>query len=382
MSGGTTRGGRLLLGLTTAGLALAALAPALASAGSISGSVSDASSHDPTAAVDVCAYSLAGEGGICSTTDVAGDYMIGNLASGQYRVGFRGQEQNYVSQYYDHELQWLDSDLVAVGSGAVTGIDAELDSGGRIEGTVVERASGEPAEAWVCARSAAPEGLGECSAPDGSGDYAIQGLPPADYKVEFWPGDGDLILQYYDHSINWWFATQVRLAAQGVRSGIDAELETGGRIEGTVRLAEGGAPMTGVGVCAEESAGIAGGRECAESGADGTYLIEHLPPTDYKVEFDPEGDLLVQFWNRKPGWNDADEVAVGPEATVSGIDAYLEVEPLAPPLIFPPSLTTSPPMPAITKPLPKCKRGFHRRWVKGKRRCVRKHRPRPRRHGR
>ncbi len=376
------RGGGVLLGLMTAWIALAALAPTLAMAGSISGSVTDVSSHESLAGIEVCAYPIAIGGSICVATAVDGDYVIGSLAAGQYRVGFRGQDQNYVAQFYDHEMLWADSDPVAVDSGASTGIDAELEPGGRIEGTVVERASGEPTEAWVCAVSVSPEGLVGCAGTDGSGDYVIKGLPAASYVVEFWPGDDSLILQYYEHSRNRWVANPVTLASQGVQSGIDAELETGGRIGGTVRLAVDGAPVAGVKVCAEESAGIAGGRECVESGADGTYLIEHLSPTDYKVEFDPEGDLLVQFWNRKPGWNDADEVAVGPEATVSGIDAYLEIESLAPPLSIPPSLTTSSPTPAITKPLPRCKKGFHRRWVKGKRRCVRKHIPRRRRHER
>jgi hypothetical protein len=372
------RGG-VLAGLMTMALAFA-LAPSPAMAGSISGSVSDASSHDPLAGIEVCAYPIATGGSICAETNLEGGYAIGSLASGQYRVGFRGQEQSYVTQYFDHEMRWADSDPVTVGSGAVTGIDAELELGGRIEGSVVERASGEPTGAWVCARSSSPEGLGECARADISGEYVIKGLPAAEYKVEFWPEDDNLLLQYYDHSGNWWFAKRMMLAAQGVLSGIDAELETGGRIEGTVRLAATGEPVVGVKVCASESAGIAGSMECAVTGVDGTYRIEHLPPTAYKVEFWPVGDLLIQFWNRKPGWNEADEVLVGWEQTVAGIDAYLEPQPPVSSLLFPPPLATPPPPPLTRKPLPKCRKGFHRKLVKGKRRCVRKHRPR--RHGR
>lgn len=367
--------GGVLAGLMTMALAFA-LAPSLAMAGSISGSVSDASDHDPLMGIEVCAYPIATGGSICAATNVEGDYAIGGLASGQYRVGFRGQAQSYVTQYFDHEMRWADFDPVTVGSGVVTGIDAELELGGRIEGSVVERASGEPTGAWVCARSSSPEGLGECAGPDVSGDYVIKGLPAAEYKVEFWPEDGNLLLQYYDHSIHWWFAERVALAPLGVLSGIDAELETGGRIEGTVRLAATGEPVAGAKVCASEAAGLAGGDECGTSAADGTYSIEHLPPTAYKVEFWPVGDLLTQFWNRKPGWNAADEVLVGWEETVAGIDAYLELPPLVSPPIFPPPLATPLPPRVVKKPLPKCKKGFHRKLVKGKRRCVRKHRPR------
>ncbi|HEU4463214.1 MAG TPA: carboxypeptidase-like regulatory domain-containing protein, partial [Solirubrobacterales bacterium] len=120
---GVRRAARFLAGLT-AWVVLAALGPGLAMAGSISGTVTDATSHDPLAGIEVCAYPIAAGGSICEATNAAGEYAIGGLASDQYRVGFRGQAQGYVTQYFDHEMRWVDSDPVTVSSGTVAGIDA------------------------------------------------------------------------------------------------------------------------------------------------------------------------------------------------------------------------------------------------------------------
>jgi hypothetical protein len=199
-----------------------------------------------------------------------------------------------------------------------------------------------------------------------------------EYRVEFEPFEGNFLMQYWDHVDHWWAATPVTVAVGQTRQGIDADLGVGGKIEGTVRLSDGVTPVAGVKVCAWE-AEIDGTGRCADSAADGTYSLDRLRNSHYKVEFSPppEGNLVTQFWNRKAGWNSAEEILVSGEATITGVDAYLGAK--SPPLTLALPLATPSSVPGRA-PLSKCRKGFHRKLVKGKKRCVRKHRRHLRRH--
>jgi hypothetical protein len=380
-SRGIFSGNARAIALATA-LCLCALslpANALASA-SVSGTVTAAGTAVPLAGVQVCAYPVEPEKFFesCDYADSGGEYLL-DLASGQYRIEFRGQSLGYVREYFNDKLRWAEADLVTVGVTPVAGIDAALAVGGRIEGEVVTRATGEPASASVYASSVSPEGLGGWTQTDVTGKYVLDGLPPAEYEIEFWPFDDDFLVQYYDRTANWWGAKSVAVTSGGVQSGIDAVLETGGRIEGTIRLAADNSPLEGVRACAESSSGPSGELQCVYSGPDGTYAIEHLPPGVYKVWFAPGQDsgLEVQYWDHKIEWNYADEIEVQGELTTSGIDGYLAPPPPPAPQA---SLPPIAPLKSSTNRKPRhCKKGFRRKLVKGKRRCVRKHRHRQQR---
>jgi hypothetical protein len=370
--GGSTRAAMLATVVCLGALALPG--SALASA-TVSGTVTAAATADPLAGVQVCAYPVEPDGFFesCDSADSGGEYLL-DLASGQYRIEFRGQPLGYVREYFNDKLRWSEADFVTVGVTPVTGVDAALAVGGRIEGEVVARATGEPSMASVYATSVSPEGLGGYTQTDVTGKYVLDGLPPAEYEIEFWPFDDDFLLQYYDHTANWWGAKSVAVTAGGVQSGIDAELETGGRIEGTIRLAADNSPLEGVRACAESSSGPSGELQCVFSGPDGTYAIEHLPPGTYKVWFapSPESGLAVQYWDHRIEWNYADEIEVGGETTTAGIDGYLAPPPPPPPPALLPPIA---PLKSSAGQKPRhCKKGFRRKLVKGKRRCVRRHR--------
>jgi hypothetical protein len=374
LSSGEILSGSVRAVLLATALCLAALglpAGALASA-TVSGTVTAAATADPLADVQVCAYPVEPEGFFesCDFTDSGGGYLL-DLGAGQYRIEFRGQPLGYVREYFDDKLRWSEANLVTVGVTPVTGVDAALAVGGRIEGEVVARATGEPTMASVYANSISTEGLGGFTETDVNGEYVLDGLPPAEYRIEFAPHDQSLLTQYYDRTAFAFFANLVAVTPGGVQSGVDAELETGGRIEGTVRLAADNSALPGVRVCAEPS-GIGGELHCVFSGDGGAYAIEHLPPSVYKVWFEPESEsgLAVQYWDHKPEWNDADGIEVQGELTTSGIDGYLAPPPPPQPQA---SLPPIAPLKSSTAQKPKkCKKGFRRKLVKGKRRCVRK----------
>lgn len=366
-------------------LVLAALAPAAAFAGSISGTVTDAASLEPVEGLEVCAYPLAEEEEelevwFCEQTDSVGEYTIEDLEAGEeYGVEFWGRPLNYVPQYFDGQSHWYEWDPVAVGSEPVSGIDAAMVEGGEIEGTVDRAVGGEPVEAaYVCVWTIASEEFGGCAETDSNGEYTIRGVSEDEYEVEFWAEDQGLLSQYYDHKAHWWEADPVTVSLGAVSTGIDGDLLVAASVEGHVRRASNGAPLGEVLVCAW-SAETEEPIECAESRDDGGYSIEGLPSDEYKVEFWPfDESLPVQFWDHKATWGEANLLSLTAGSVATDVDADLGPGPPPAPVVKPPVVI---PPPVASKPKPKrCKKGFRKKRVHGKVRCVKKKRAHRHRH--
>jgi hypothetical protein len=378
-------------------LCLAAVTPATAAAGSISGIVTDGppleghvdciDEEGPECGeiligngiegMEVCAYAFESEEEAwCEKTEGEGRYSIDELPADEYVVAFWGKPLGYVPQYYNGRRSWWEADPVSVATEAVTGIDAEMVAGGAIEGTVTRAPGGDPVEeAEVCAWDETAEVFAGCAFPGSDGKYALRGLPAGEYTVEFWPYESDLLGQFYNGKNKASEADPVSVTPPTTQSGIDAELQLGGTIEGTVRAASSGTPVQWVEVCAwgvlSESLG------CAFSGADGNYAIRGLRTSSYKVEFwagETGTNLLTQYWDHKANWNEANVLPIVAGEVKAGVNADLLVPP-APPL--PPAMVTPPAAnPTLVPRKKKCRKGFKRKKVKGRVRCVRvrKHR--------
>jgi hypothetical protein len=356
-------------------LGVAAFAPATAFAGSISGTVIDATTLEPIESLEVCAYQLEEEGfsevWFCEETDASGEYTIEDLEAGEYGVEFWGRPLNYIPQYFDGVTDWWEKDPVVVGSGAVIGVDAEMTEGGGIEGEVGRAVGGAPVEAaLVCAWTIFGEEFGGCAETDSSGEYAIQGMPEGEYEVEFWAVEQDLLTQYYDHKDHWWEANPVTVALGAVTPEIDADLLAAARVEGQVRRASDGSPLTEVEVCAW-STDPEGSVKCGYPGDDGRYAIHGIPSDEYKVEFWPfDESLPIQFWDHKATWEEANPLSLGAGSIATGINADLGAGP-PPPVVTPP--VTTPPV-VVRHHRKRCKKGFRKKRVHGKVRCVKKKR--------
>lgn len=99
-----------------------------------------------------------------------------------------------------------------------------------------------------------------------------------------------------------------------------------GSISGTASSAEGGAPIAGLSVCAEEN--YVGGvhSSCTTTDASGHYTIAGLPPgSRYQVEFSALGELnfLTQYWQGKEGLDNWDPVTVTDGMATEGINASM-----------------------------------------------------------
>jgi hypothetical protein len=117
---------------------------------------------------------------------------------------------------------------------------------------------------------------------ESTGHYRI-GVPAGEYYVEFFDPSRSYIPQFYDGRSVAESPDPVIVKAKPVTPNIDAALVEGGRIEGAVTAAEGGAPLTGILACAFDVE--AGGFGCGETGGGGTYRIRGLPSGSYRVIF-------------------------------------------------------------------------------------------------
>ncbi len=224
--------------------------------GAISGAVTSASTHAPLGGIRVCAESTVVEvapppheegegaeteseapsGSGCATTDGSGQYTISGLSSGSFYVEFGGSSasEDYVTQFYNGKLAAAEAEQVPVtGPGTTSGINAEMQLGAEISGTVTEAASGAPlAHIAVCAQARTGPRAGEgapCALTNSSGAYTIYGLPSASYTISFSElfglGSGRRFeLQYYNDKSSAAEATVLQLTAPNVTSGIDAAL--------------------------------------------------------------------------------------------------------------------------------------------------------------
>jgi hypothetical protein len=105
----------------------------------ITGRVTDASTHAGLPEIEVCAFELSGpEITECEFTDLGGSYELTDLPTGAYKVGFfsesveeeeEGLESSpFPVQFWNGKPSWETADILTLGLGVRAGIDAALGS--------------------------------------------------------------------------------------------------------------------------------------------------------------------------------------------------------------------------------------------------------------
>ena len=299
--------------------------------GQIEGKVTQAVGGTAIDGIEVCAF-LAGGGteapAGCATTDAGGEYAISELPSGEYDVEFAvppGSQLDYIAQYYPDKSSFSEAQPVTVGAGVTSEIDAEMQEGGRIEGTVTDSQDAMPLQsievaAYKVGESKLSVGHAKTNA---SGEYTIVGLAQGSYKVEFSPTPEsglNFVTQYYDNKSSLATADEVKVTKGETKGEIDAKLRVGGEISGTVTDAWTHAPLSNIYVVAlgpgEAFAGV------ANTNANGEYTIVGLAGGAYKIGFIGLA-YIVQYYDSAQSPASADPVTAEQGGTTPGIDATL-----------------------------------------------------------
>ena len=245
-----------------------------------------------------------------ATTGPDGSYTIEGIPPGDQVVGFNACAEpiaGFAPEWYDDAPTFDAATPVAVpASGSRTGLDAVLARTGSISGTVSDQDTGQPL-VDVCAVAFGDETLTFAEARTGEdGTYVLSELTAGDYVVLF----GDCASPYthlseiYDgvqfDATTAVEPTPVTVVSAEDTGGIDAGLEEGGAVEGTVTALHTGRPQSLVCIglfpaaATDEDDVAAGG---ATSGTDpfgsmeaapGTYTLAGVRPGDYVVSFNPE----------------------------------------------------------------------------------------------
>jgi hypothetical protein len=216
------------------------LAPAIASAAepeSIKGTVTDASTTKPIEKAAACPYNVERkelEEEKCAFTNSHGEYTISGLAAGEYKVAFIANFDglNYITQLYkDASTLALATELTVTETGpAHTEIDAAMQEGAEITGEVTDASTSDALEGVEVCALETEKSEGElvsvgCTETSSSGRYTLAGLPSGKYKVEFFDGGVTYLTQYYEDKSTFEAAMPVEVTAPGGRkTGIDAAL--------------------------------------------------------------------------------------------------------------------------------------------------------------
>jgi 5-hydroxyisourate hydrolase-like protein (transthyretin family) len=265
-------------------------------------------------------------------TDANGDYTIGGLPAGTYRVEFRDWWiGEHVPMVYDNASD-LDSgtDIIVPADTTVTGIDASMALGARIAGRVTGPDGTTPLEGI---QAIAYQWRGDWwqqvngRQTDANGDYSIGGLPAGTYRVQFrdWV-TGEHAPMVYDNAPDLDSGTDIIVPADTTVSGIDASMALGARITGRVTGQDGMTPLEAISITVYEWEGswwrwVGWG----QSGAEGHYTVGGLVAGTYRVQFqDWSNDELVSVvYENAPDLDRGTDIIVRTGATVTGIDASL-----------------------------------------------------------
>ncbi len=368
-----------------AGLALCAvvgcIGPAAALANSISGTVAAAAAgHAPIAGIEVCVEGPQQTGErTCATTEAAGHYAVTGLSANTWSVYFsdRALNRNFVDEFYGGGQEFPGSQVLLGQSEDAQGIDAELEAGSSISGTVTDADSHAPiADLPACALAfIGPHGFAQrCAHTAADGKYRINGLPPGEYKLDFQSGK----LNYQEQELP---GHVTIAAAEELIDPIDAEMHVGAEISGTVTEVGSHKPLEKIEV--ELLQPVKEGNRLAFTDAAGHYTFRALPEGEYIVRFSPANGI---FGSSSDGYSEqyykgSETLAgatvlhavTGSANALTGIDG--EVVNLFPPhepepvkVSFVPTPTVSPTPQPLT-----CKKGFQKKKLKGKMRCLKRH---------
>ncbi|MCU0286523.1 MAG: carboxypeptidase regulatory-like domain-containing protein, partial [Acidobacteria bacterium] len=257
-----------------------------------------------------------------ASTDSQGNYSVGGIPTGDYKIFFRGYQQNYVPEWYNDKATFDTADQVSVTVGQTTpDIDAQLVQGGMISGRVTNAQGNGIYNVSANVHNQDNEILYQHCHTDSQGYYTIYGIPAGTYKVDFTCYDMNYLPEWYNDKSSFETADPVIVTVGQTTPSINAQLTQGVIISGTV-TDTGGTPLENIRVEARISAYDFLGSAYTDS--SGQYSIQGLPAGIYRIYFSNNGqDFFNEWYNNKTSFETADELNVTSGQSIANIDAQL-----------------------------------------------------------
>lgn len=269
-----------------------------------------------------------------SETGANGDYRVGGLTAGTYRVKFSDEDETYLTEYYHDSLTINGAQDIPVGAAAtIHGINASLAEVGKISGTITAPDGAttlggiqvmayrwnEKWDEWL--------EYGDTSYSSSNGNYMISGLVAGNYRVRFRDNIGEYIGEYYGNASGIDSAADIPVGNPLSVTGINASLGKNTKITGIVTGPDGTTPLEGILVGAyywNQEDEYWGYDEPVYTSKDGRYTIYGLSARTYRIGFyDLKGDHVSEYNDNVADVTDAVDLVLAQSATISGIDASL-----------------------------------------------------------
>jgi len=226
------------------------------------------------------------------STNATGEYLIGTLASGTYRVGFRPpyDPRDYFDQYYlGATTVESATDIIVPAGTTVPDISAQLSSGAHLKGRVTGPAS-EPLVGISVFVNGLDFSFQKTVTTNADGHYDIGGMAAGTYSLLF--SDPQEPARYaterFDNRSRAEEPSPITLATDQIRTGLDAQLDRLGVIQGTVTDLQGD-PISEITVIGQRYGAppdaVWYDDAYAYTDASGVYTMTGLYPDAYRVLF-------------------------------------------------------------------------------------------------
>lgn len=268
-------------------------AETLAAGATISGTVSDANSAGETSSRVIAEPSPAAEVSDPLLADssaavTSGAYKISGLPAGTYTLRYRaaGSGLSLTDVYVDGSGLTYDfgsASQYAVTAGGSATAAFSVPALGGIAGTVTD-ASGNPLSGvGVSVFDAAGTAIPAAATTAVDGTYAVTGVLPGSYEVEFDGLAGSNIASTFFGGSSFATASKVAVTSGVLTPAINGSLGAGATVSGTVTAAQGGALLGGLPVELIDAQGNV--VAATTTNPDGTYTLSDVPAGTWYLEF-------------------------------------------------------------------------------------------------
>ncbi|MCU0288462.1 MAG: carboxypeptidase regulatory-like domain-containing protein [Acidobacteria bacterium] len=254
-----------------------------------------------------------------TSTDRKGNYSLGGLTNGPYKIFFAGSFQlNAQNQWFNDKNSFMNADAVMVTVGQNTSdIDARLSQGGILSGRVTDDWDNALKNIVVDIYDLNYSYI-DSAYTNKPGKYAFRGLPGGYYKIYFSAYRQNFFSEWYNNRLSFEMAYPVTVTMGQTTSDIDARLAVGGMMRGRVTDHAGnGIPGIMVELYDLNYADIAS----RFTNKRGFYALDGLHEGYYKLFFRaPKEDFFSEWYNDGVSFETAEEIALisGHTITING----------------------------------------------------------------